>query len=100
MSFAEPVSCIFASKDKTLGLVVKGSNIIYRYIGNNKYVRIEDSIGIADSVEVKDVSENADSTVAVSANHEIIHKHHTDRISADSVKQAANLKRMKAVEHE
>lgn len=55
LSFAEPVSCIFASKDKTLCLVVKGSNIIYRYIGNNKYVRIEDSIGIADSVEVKKV---------------------------------------------
>lgn len=55
---------------------------------------------IADSVEVKDVSENADSTVAVSANYEIIHKHHTDSILADSVKQAAHLKRMKAFEHE
>lgn len=54
----------------------------------------------ADSVEVKEVSENADSMVAAPANHEIIHKHHTDSMSADSVKQVAHLKKMKAVGYE
>ncbi len=54
----------------------------------------------ADSVEVKEISENTDSAVSAPIKHEIIHKHKTDTLSADTVKHVAHLKRMKAVAHE